>query len=123
MNNKIKILYVDDEVINLQLFEINLKNKYSVLTAINAIKGLEILSENKDISIVVSDMKMPHMNGVEFIKKAKQDYPNIIFYILTGYEITEEIQDALSIGMILKYFQKPYNPKEIELEIENALKR
>ena len=53
---KRKILYVDDEEINLLLFEANLEKKYTVLTAEDGISALEILSENKDIEIVISDM-------------------------------------------------------------------
>lgn len=118
---KTKILYVDDEAINLMLFKINLQKKYEVLTAENGMNGLEVLSVDKDISIVFSDMRMPEMNGIEFISKAKELYPEINFYILTGFEITSEISKALDNGLIDKYFQKPFNMNLISLEIENIL--
>lgn len=118
---KTKILYVDDEAINLMLFKINLQKKYEVLTAENGMNGLEVLSVDKDISIVFSDMRMPEMNGIEFISNAKELYPEINFYILTGFEITSEISKALDNGMIDKYFQKPFNMNLISLEIENIL--
>lgn len=119
--NKFKILYVDDEAINLMLFKINLQKKYEVLTAENGINALEILSVEKDISIVFSDMRMPEMNGIEFITRAKDLYPEINFYILTGFEITSEISKAMDNGLIDKYFQKPFNINLISLEIENIL--
>lgn len=119
--NKFKILYVDDEAINLMLFKINLQKKYEVLTADNGMNALEILSVEKDISIVFSDMRMPEMNGIEFITRAKELYPEINFYILTGFEITTEISKALDNGLIDKYFQKPFNINLISLEIENIL--
>ena len=119
--DKTKILYVDDEAINLMLFKINLQKKYEVLTAENGMNGLEVLSVDKDISIVFSDMRMPEMNGIEFISKAKELYPEINFYILTGFEITSEISKALDNGLIDKYFQKPFNMNLISLEIENIL--
>lgn len=121
MNAKTKILYVDDEMLNLRLFQINFKTKYEVLTAYNGNEGLAILEDNPDISVVVSDMKMPNMNGVEFIKKAKEKHPGMKFYILTGFEITNEIQEALSTKLILKYFQKPFNLNEIDSTIADAL--
>ncbi len=121
MSSKPKILYVDDEFLNLQLFEINLRTKYHVLTAESATKGLEILDNNKDIVVVISDMKMPIMNGLEFIAIAKEKYPSISYYILTGYDITDEIQEALNKGLILKYFRKPFDINEIDRSITEAI--
>lgn len=116
-----KILYVDDEQINLKLFEINFSEKYDVLIADNGIKGLEMLEDNPDVLVVISDMKMPKMNGLEFIKKAKEKYLDIKFYILTGFEITDEIQNALNNGLIIKYFRKPFDLNEIESSINEVI--
>ena len=84
-------------------------------------KGLEVLDNNPDILVVVSDMKMPNMNGIEFIKQAKEKHPDIKFYILTGFEITEEIQEAIKLKLIVKYFRKPFNMKEIDTAISEAI--
>lgn len=62
-------------------------------------------------------MKMPEMNGIEFVKIAKMDLPNKFYFILTGIDITEEINDALNENLINKYFRKPLNIKEIESAI------
>ena len=121
MNEKHKILYVDDELTNLLLFELNFKKSYEVLTADTGIKGLEILNNNHDVIVVVSDMKMPVMNGMEFIKLAKKKHPDIKFYILTGFEITEEIQEAITLKWIVKYFRKPFNRNEMDNAITEAL--
>lgn len=119
---KSKILYVDDEPINLMLFQINFETTYEVFTANNAFEGLDILDKELDILVIISDMKMPGMNGIEFIKKAKEKYPNKKFYILTGYEMTDEIKEALESGLILNYFSKPFRLQEIELAIIEAIK-
>jgi response regulator RpfG family c-di-GMP phosphodiesterase len=119
--SKYKVLYVDDEAINLMLFKINLQKKYEVITAENGIEALELLSTEKDINLVFSDMRMPEMNGIEFITLAKKRFPEIKFYILTGFEITAEIEKAMNNGLITKYFQKPFNINLISLEIENIL--
>jgi two-component system response regulator (stage 0 sporulation protein F) len=121
MKDKITILYVDDEPINLMLFELNFEKLYTVITAGSGFLGLEKLSVNPAIKIVISDMKMPGMNGVEFIRKGKKEYPEIKFFILTGFEITEEIADALNEKIINKYFRKPFNMKEITNEIETVI--
>jgi two-component system response regulator (stage 0 sporulation protein F) len=121
MGEKAIILYVDDEFINLKIFEINLSKKYYVLTAESGMKGLEILDNKSDIKIVVSDMKMPQMNGIEFIRKAREKYPKISYFLLTGYEITDEIEEAIKAGLIIKYFRKPFNMLEISTVIEKAI--
>ncbi|NOQ24468.1 MAG: response regulator [Bacteroidales bacterium] len=121
MDKKITILYVDDEPINLSLFQYNLKKKFDVLTAESGAEGLEILKENPHIRIVISDMKMPGMSGIDFIKLAKKDYPDIQYFILTGFDITEEIADALNERLIHKYFRKPFNMKEIEASLFEIL--
>ena len=72
MNNRIKILYVDDEPINLQLFILNFRKKHQVFTAEDGFKALEVLNREPGIIIVISDMKMPGMNGLEFIKWQKK---------------------------------------------------
>lgn len=122
MNDMIKLLYVDDEPINLMLFKTILRKKYNIITAESGFNGLEELSLNSDIKIVISDMKMPGMNGLEFIKIAKEKYPNVIFCILTGYEITDEIMLALEANLIYQYFQKPFKVVEIENAIKGAVK-
>lgn len=122
METTISILYVDDEPLNLKLFSINFKKKYNVLTALSGEEGLLLLSKNDQIKVVVSDMKMPKMDGIEFISQAKKDYPNIVFFILTGYDITPEISQALKNNLINRYFSKPLNIEEIDKSIHLALK-
>ncbi|MEX0982791.1 MAG: response regulator [Bacteroidales bacterium] len=115
------VLYVDDERTNLLLFKALLEKKYTIVTAEDGFAGLEILQQDNQLKIVISDMKMPRMNGIEFIRRAKEVAPEIEFYILTGFEITEEIQKALDVGLIRRYFKKPFNINNISLEIDQAL--
>ena len=114
MSKKVKIIYVDDEEVNVMLFEINFSVNFEVYSGCSGFEGLELLDKHPDVKVVISDMRMPKMNGLEFIKIAKEKYPDKKFYILTGFEITEEIQDALQSGLIQKYFQKPFDIQEIE---------
>jgi len=123
MSDKLKIMYVDDEEMNLQLFKLNFNRKYEVITAESGISALNLLEEHLDTVIVISDMKMPIMTGIEFIQKAKVKYPDIKYYILTGYDITDEIQEALDAKLILEYFRKPFDINEIDNAIRTALKK
>lgn len=108
MEKKIKILYVDDEPINLMLFSALFSNKYEVVESGSGFDALRLLEEDRGIQVVISDMKMHQMNGIEFITRAKKIYPDLHYYILSGYELTREIQEALDTGLIIKYFQKPF---------------
>jgi two-component system, response regulator, stage 0 sporulation protein F len=123
MADLIKILYVDDEPINLMLFERIFAKKYHILTGESGFVGMEILANNPDIRIVISDMRMPHMDGLEFIQKAKESFPHIIFFILTGFGITETIMEALDVKLIDRYFQKPFQMDEINNAISTAIAR
>jgi len=115
------VLNVDDEPINRMLFQSVFKNKYRVLTAESGSSGLEILQDNRNIDVVISDMKMPGMNGIEFINKARELFPEKSYFILTGFDITPEIQKSLDTGSICKCFRKPLNMKEIEESINERL--
>ncbi len=117
MSDRIKVLYVDDEPINLKLFELNFNSTFGVVTASSGFEGIEVLEKDSSITVVVSDMRMPRMDGIEFIAKAKSMFPHIYFFILTGFDITEEIAEALDSNLINKYFRKPLNFREIEKSI------
>jgi two-component system response regulator (stage 0 sporulation protein F) len=118
---KISVLNVDDEPINRMLFKSIFKNKYNVLTAESGLSGLEVLRNNADIDVVISDMRMPEMNGIEFIRKARQLYPGIFYFMLTGFDITPEIQKALETGLLCKCFRKPLDVKEIDEAIQEKM--
>ncbi len=121
MSRKNKILYVDDEELNLELFSIIFQDDFEVITALTASEGLERLAEHRDIDLVISDMKMPGMSGMEFINYAKQQHRDIHYFILTGFEITEEISEALNNKIIDKYLTKPIDEKEIRSAIYSIL--
>ena len=106
--DRTEILYVDDENINLMLFSKLFGKKYEIITAKSGNEGLEKLSENPGVKLIVSDMRMPGMNGIEFIQQAKGKRPELKCFILTGYDITEEISQALEKKVIEKHFTKPF---------------
>lgn len=120
---KPNVLFVDDEPVNLMLFEANFKDQYNVLTATDGESGLNILAQHKDIHLIFSDMKMPNMNGITFIDRAKQVAPHGHYYIMTGFEVTGEIQEAIDNETITRYFKKPINYKAISDEIDTVLSK
>lgn len=123
-NKMITVLYVDDEDINLFLFNATFKNKYKIITALSGKEGLEKLDDHHhEIIVVISDMKMPQMDGLTFIQKAKAQHFNIAYFILTAFEYDERIEQALKTNLIQKFFTKPFNAAEIESAIDQAAKQ
>ena len=112
------ILYVDDEKINLFIFERLFEKKFNIITVLSAKEALSILGKSDPpIEILISDMRMPVMNGLELINKAKEHHPEIMYYILTGFEFNTDIEDAFQNKLIKKFFKKPINVQEIETSI------
>ena len=121
MSAKPAILYVDDEEANLLLFRISFEGDRDVLVANSPEEGLLKLEENRErIKAVISDMHMPKMNGVQFIKKAREMVKNIPYYILSGYAFNDEIDQALKSKTIAKFFTKPFDRSEIENHLADA---
>ncbi|WP_209329127.1 response regulator [Lunatimonas salinarum] len=118
MNATRKVLCVDDEPINLLILKKILGTEYLVYTAENALLGLEILNQEPDLKFVITDMRMPGMDGLEFIGEASKRFKDKRFFMLSGFEIDEKIQAALDSGLISQYFMKPANFDEIHRALQ-----
>ncbi len=118
---KRKLLYIDDEPINLELFALTFKKFYDIVVAQSGEEGLSLLTKNKDIRLVISDMRMPKMDGLEFIQKAKELNHSRIFFLLSGYNLTEEIQSYINNGIVKAYFQKPLRREQILQTIDHSI--
>lgn len=112
---KPKLLYVDDEIMNLHLFRDLFRNDFDVLVAISGEEALEEILESEEIQYVISDMRMPGMNGLELITKAKSERPNVVYCLLTGYDLTKEMEEAIAKKQVARYFAKPLDPAEIRM--------
>ncbi len=115
-----KILYIDDEFLNLELFRINLKREYEVITAESPVKALEII-RNEKIDVIITDYKMPQMNGMELIRKVKNEIrPGAVCMILSGY-LEGDVETDQSL--VYKYIMKPYKKQQMIDYIESAFSK
>jgi len=119
--NHINLLYVDDESINLELFRMSFRKTFNVYTAESGDIGLEILKNTAEINVVISDMKMPFMTGLEFIQRAFTLNNSIRFFLLSGYSITPEINESIKSGLVTGYFQKPFIKSDIINSVKEVL--
>jgi response regulator RpfG family c-di-GMP phosphodiesterase len=117
---KIKVLYVDDEENNLFSFKAVFRLNYQIYTAISGSKALEILNENPDIEVILTDQRMPEMTGVEFLKSILPIHPDPVRILLTGYADLKASIDAVNEGKIFHYLSKPWNEDEVNMIIQKA---
>lgn len=124
MNGKMRILCVDDEKNVLRSIErLFLDENYEILTAMTGDEGLKILSETSPVQLVMSDYRMPGMNGVEFLKQVCLRWPDTVRIVLSGYADTGSVVDAINEGEIYKFIPKPWNDHELTVTVANALER
>lgn len=119
MKSSVTILIVDDEdMMRCLLEKILSRESYNIIKAENGKKALEKL-KNEKVDIIVSDIKMPEMNGFELLKHVKDEYPNIGVIIMTAYGDTYTLKDALLLGAD-EYITKPFKSYEVSLVIERT---
>jgi DNA-binding NtrC family response regulator len=119
MKNSITILVVDDELMMRKLLaKILSREGYNVVTAESGTEALETLN-NQKVHIVISDMKMPEMDGFELLRSIKKEHPDTGVIIMTNYGDTYTVKDALLLGAD-EYITKPFKSFEVSLIVERA---
>lgn len=117
------VLCVDDEANILNAMKRLLrKEEFRLLTSSSGEEALAMMAET-EIHVVISDQRMPKMNGTEFLKIVKERYPDVIRIILTGYTDVDSITESINQGHIYKFFLKPWNDQNLKLEIRQALEQ
>jgi two-component system, sensor histidine kinase and response regulator len=119
---KIKVLYVDDEVNNLMGFKASFRFNYNILIAQNNQEALEHLKNHPDIRVIFSDQRMPDVTGVEFFESIRADYPRPIRILITGYTDVEAVISAINQGNVFRYVKKPWTEADIDTAINEANK-
>lgn len=111
-DKKYKILLVDDEEDNLALLYRTLRNDFDIIQTSSSIEALEIL-KNNSINIILTDHKMPEMDGVELLKKSYAIKPECVRILITAYSDSNILIDAINNGKIYRYIKKPWEPTEL----------
>lgn len=117
---KYKILIVDDEENNLALLHRTLRQYYDIVRTTSATDALNILQE-EDIDIILSDHKMPEMDGVEFLKKSNEIKPSCVRLLVTAYSDAQILIDAINYAKIYRYVKKPWEPSELLMIVDSAV--
>jgi len=118
-----KIMFVDDEPNVLRSLRRLFMDEggYELFFANSGSEGLQLLEDEPDVCVVVSDYRMPEMNGVEFLSQVHARKPDTIRIVLSGYADTASVVEAINIGHIYRFIPKPWNDDELLVSIANAV--
>lgn len=117
---QIGVLYVDDELNNLNSFKAAFRRNFSIFTAQSAKEGRKIL-ESEEIGVIITDQRMPGETGIEFLESILPIYPDTIRILLTGFSDINAVMGAINRGQVYKYLVKPWQDDELKMYIQNAL--
>lgn len=118
------ILFVDDEENILRTIKrLFFEEGYRIITASSGQEGLDLINRGETPSVIVSDQKMPGMNGAEFLIQVRELLPQSIRIVLTGYADVKVAVDAINLGGIYRYILKPWNDDELKLTVREAVGR
>lgn len=123
-STKKTILIVDDEENNLQLLKRTFRGEYNILVAHNGLEALDVVKQNSDkIALIVSDQKMPEMEGTEFLKRVNETNPQIVKILLTGHVGTDIIVSAINDCNLFQYVLKPFEPEELKIAVQSGIEK
>ncbi len=124
MAENVTILCVDDEANVLKsLKRLFLDEEYEILTAESGKEGLILLEQHQPVQVVISDYRMPEMDGVAFFKEVHTRWPETIRIVLSGYADTAAVVAAINEGQVYRFIPKPWNDDELKVTIAKAVER
>lgn len=114
------ILFVDDEEENLDIFTINFGDTFTIYTATNGSRGLEVL-DKESVSLVLSDQRMAGMTGMEFLQEVRIRHPEILLMLVTAYSDLDVLADGVTAGLLHSYIVKPWEVKDLKMVLTRGI--
>src|SRR5262245_51674395 len=118
-----RILFVDDEENLLAAVARQLRKEFDVETALGGELGLEAIDRNGPYAVVVSDMRMPGMDGIEFLRRVKDRMPDAVRMMLTGNSDLGTAMQAVNEGRIFRFMTKPCPPDMLAASLRSGLEQ
>ncbi len=115
----INVLYIDDEIDNLNSFKATFRRNFNIVTSDSPDEALTLL-ERDEIHVILSDQRMPKMTGIEFFEKIQVTHPEPIRILITGYTDINAVIDAINRGQVYKYLTKPWIEDDVKIFVEKA---
>lgn len=114
------VLFVDDDVANLIVWEAACAERFAVLTASNAEQALQLMREH-EVAVILSDQRMPGLTGVQLLERVSREFPNTIRLLITAYSDLHAAVEAINRGGVRRYLQKPCSIEQLRSEIAEAV--
>ena len=120
--DKCKILVIDDEdIVRISCQRILIPEGYEVVTTRSASEGFKMLGEGC-FDVVLTDLKMPDIDGIEVLRRIKEEWPDIEVIMITGYQTITTAVQAIKLGAF-DYIEKPFTPDSIITAIAKAVEQ
>ncbi|MDP2252985.1 MAG: response regulator, partial [Thiobacillus sp.] len=113
------LLLDDEENILTSLMRLLRRDGYKILKATSAAAAFELLAAHP-VGVIVSDQRMPEMDGVEFLRRVKRLYPDTVRMVLSGYTDLKSVTDAINEGAVYKFLTKPWDDELLRANIHEA---
>jgi signal transduction histidine kinase len=117
------LLIVDDEPEVLASLRSLFRRDYKVLTAERGEQALDILRSGVEVQVVVTDQRMPGMTGVELLSRVREEFPDVVRLMMTGYSDVNSVVNAVNEGSVYRYIGKPWDPDELAAVVRQAFER
>lgn len=119
----LSVLYVDDDALNLRVFEANFGRRLPTILCGSPTQALELLEQRRsEIGVVLSDQRMPGMSGVELLEQARTLAPEARRMLVTAYADMQAVVDAVNRGQVTRYFVKPWDRADLLAALEEGLR-
>jgi response regulator RpfG family c-di-GMP phosphodiesterase len=118
-----QVLFVDDDANILSGYKRALHKRYEIVTCLSGEEGLNKIASDGPFAVIVADMQMPGMNGIEFLRKAQDAAPSTVRLMLTGNADQKTAADAVNQGHVFSFLTKPCPAESLDLALSNAMKQ
>jgi response regulator RpfG family c-di-GMP phosphodiesterase len=118
-----KILCVDDDANILAAYERNLRRRFAIQTALGGEEALKVIGKDGPFAVVVADMRMPGLSGVELLTKVREINPDTVRVMLTGNAEQQTAVDAINKGHIFRFLNKPCSPELLGATLDAAIQQ
>ena len=118
-----QVLFVDDDANILSGYKRALHKRYDIVTCLSGEEGLNKIGSDGPFAVIVADMQMPGMNGIEFLRKAQEAAPSTVRLMLTGNADQKTAADAVNQGHVFSFLTKPCPAESLDLALTNAVKQ
>jgi CheY-like chemotaxis protein len=118
-----RILCVDDEPRVLQALSKHLRDRFEVLTAGSGVEGVEVVKRERDLAVVIADMRMPEMDGATFLRQTRVLQPTAVRMLLTGQADIAAAIKAINEGQVFRFLTKPCPPDQLLSVVDEAIRQ